>query len=97
MMVWLIGQLLSTTPAVVVASFRALLQKDLRPGLARITCPSLILHGDKDAQAPLDFTGRRVAAGIQGAELKVYDGAPHGLFVTLMAQVNRDLEIFIRA
>jgi non-heme chloroperoxidase len=96
MMAWLTGQLVRTPPPVAIASFRALLQKDLRPGLARIACPTLILHGDKDAQVPLDFTGRRVAVGIKGAELKVYEGAPHGLFVTHMAQVNRDLETFIR-
>jgi non-heme chloroperoxidase len=96
MMAWLIGQLVRTPPLVAIASFRALLQKDLRPGLARITCPTLILHGDKDAQMPLDITGRQVAAGIKGAELTVYEDAPHGLFVTHMAQVNRDLETFIR-
>jgi pimeloyl-ACP methyl ester carboxylesterase len=38
-----------------------------------------------------------VAAGVKGAVLKVYPGAPHGLFVTHMDQVNRDLEAFLRA
>ena len=56
-----------------------------------------MIHGDKDASAPLEITGRRVAAGIRGAELKVYPGAPHGLFVTHMENVNRDLETFLRA
>jgi pimeloyl-ACP methyl ester carboxylesterase len=74
-----------------------MLAKDLRPALARIDRPTLVIQGDKDASAPLEATGRRVAAGIKGAELKVYADAPHGLFVTHMAQVNRDLEGFIRA
>jgi len=74
-----------------------LLAKDLRPALSRIDRPTLVIQGDKDASAPLDITGRRVAAGIRGAELKVYDGAPHGLFVTHMDQVNRDLEAFLGA
>ena len=32
-----------------------------------------------------------------GAELKVYEGAPHGIFVTHLERVNQDLLRFIRA
>ena len=56
-----------------------------------------ILHGDKDASAPLEMTGKRTAAGIKGAVLKVYPGGPHGLFVTHMREVNADLLGFIKA
>jgi non-heme chloroperoxidase len=94
---WLMDQMLETPLPVVIASFRALLGTDVRPDLARIDKPTLILQGTKDASAPLEITGARVAAGVKGAELKVYDGAPHGLFVTHMDQVNRDLEAFIKA
>jgi non-heme chloroperoxidase len=94
---WLVAQMLATPTPVATASFRALIGKDLRPDLARIDRPTLILHGDKDASAPLPITGQRVAAGIRGAELKVYEGAPHGLFVTHMDRLNRDLEAFARA
>ena len=82
---------------VAIATFKALIGTDVRPDLARIDRPTLILHGDKDMSAFLDITGRRVAAGIKGSELKVYPGAPHGLFVTHVEQVNRDLEAFFRA
>ena len=94
---WLMDQMLATPVPVVIASFKALIGADVRPDLAKIDRPTLILHGTKDASAPLEITGRRVAAGVRGAELKVYDGAPHGLFVTHMDQVNRDLEAFIKA
>jgi pimeloyl-ACP methyl ester carboxylesterase len=94
---WLVAQMLSTPTPVAIAAFRALIDGDVRPDLARIDRPTLIVHGDKDASAPLEITGRRFAAGIRGAELKVYPGAPHGLFVTHMAQVNRDLEAFLKA
>ena len=57
----------------------------------------LILHGDKDVSAPLEITGRRTALGIRGAALKVYAGAAHGLFVTHMDEVNRDMLEFIRS
>ena len=94
---WLIAQMLSTPTPVAIAAFRALIDGDVRPDLARVDRPTLILHGDKDASAPLEITGRLFAAGIRGAELKVYPGAPHGLFVTHMEQVNRDLEAFLKA
>jgi pimeloyl-ACP methyl ester carboxylesterase len=93
---WLIGQLVDTSPAVAIATFRALIGKDLRPDLAKVDRPMLILHGDRDASAPLQITGERIAAGVRGAELKVYPRAPHGLFVTHMDSVNRDLESFLR-
>jgi pimeloyl-ACP methyl ester carboxylesterase len=92
---WLVAQMLSTPTPVAIAAFRALVQADVRADLARIDRPTLVLHGDKDASAPLEITGRRFAAGVKGAELKVYPGAPHGLFVTHMEQVNRDLEAFL--
>ena len=94
---WLVGQMLATPAPVAVATFRGLMDADVRPDLARIDRPTLILHGDKDASAPLEISGRRFAAGIRGSELKVYEGAPHGLFVTHMDRVNRDLETFLTA
>lgn len=97
MKAWLTDQLLATPVPVAVASFKALIGKDLRPDLARIDRPTLVMHGDKDTSAPLESTGQRLAAGIRGAELKVYAGAPHGLFVTHMEAVNRDLEAFFGA
>jgi len=97
MKAWLTDQLLATPVPVAVAAFKALIGKDLRPDLPKIDRPVLLLHGDKDASAPLAATGQRLAAGIKGAQLKVYPGAPHGLFVTHMEQLNRDLEAFFKA
>jgi pimeloyl-ACP methyl ester carboxylesterase len=97
MQAWLVEMLLATPLPVTVAAFRALYVADVRPDLARIDRPVLIQHGTRDASIPLEIGGARFAAGIRGAELKVYDGAPHGLFVTHMDPVNRDLEAFIRA
>jgi pimeloyl-ACP methyl ester carboxylesterase len=97
MQAWLADLILETPLPVTVATFQALYQADVRPDLAKIDRPVLIQHGTKDASIPLEIGGRRFAAGIAGAELKVYEGAPHGLFVTHLDQVNRDLEAFIRA
>ena len=96
MMDWVQMQLLRAHVPTAIAYHRAYVETDLRPDLIKVDRPLLILHGDKDVSAPLEITGRRTAAGIPGAVLKVYPGAAHGLFVTHMDQVNRDIVEFIR-
>jgi pimeloyl-ACP methyl ester carboxylesterase len=91
MMTWLVNELLRTPVSIAIAMNRAAVECDLRPDLAKVDRPVLILHGDKDTSAPLEMTGRRTASGIKDAVLKVYPGAPHGLFVTHKEQVNQDL------
>lgn len=94
MVEWLVDQLRETPVPVAIAANKAMVNADLRADLGEIDRPMLILHGDKDASAPLDLTGRITAQGVTGSVLKVYDGAPHGLFVTHMDEVNRDILAF---
>lgn len=94
MVEWLVDQLRETPVPVAIAANKAMVNADLRADLGEIDRPTLILHGDKDASAPLDLTGRITAQGVRGSVLKVYDGAPHGLFVTHMEEVNRDILAF---
>lgn len=93
---WTVRMMLETPAPIAIATSRATVNTDLRGDLAKIDRPTLVLHGDKDASAPLEITGRPTAAGIRGATLKVYPGAPHGLFLTHMDQVNADLLAFAR-
>jgi pimeloyl-ACP methyl ester carboxylesterase len=94
---WIQLQMMRMHIPTAIACSRAVMTTDLRPDLGIVDRPVLILHGDKDASAPLEMTGRRTAAGIRGAVLKVYPGAPHLLFLTHMAEVNRDLLQFIES
>ena len=96
MMEWVAAMMREVPIPVAIATNHAIVSTDLRPVLARIDRPVLILHGDKDVSAPLEITGRCTADGIKGAVLKVYPGGPHGLFVTHMKQVNADLLGFLR-
>lgn len=90
MRAWFVSELLRTPIDVAIATQRAVVLSDQRPDLAAIDRPTLILHGDRDVSAPLAL-GQYTAAGIAGARLEVYEGAPHGLFVTHADRVNRDL------
>lgn len=80
------------------ASLRALVdlnhtvtETDFRTELKKFPVPTLVIHGTADVSAPLDFTGRKTAALIPGAQLKVYEGAPHGLMFTHADRLNADL------
>jgi non-heme chloroperoxidase len=57
-------------------------ETDFRPDMAKIDVPTLVIHGDGDQIVPFETTGKHAAAQINGAELKVYAGAPHGFAVT---------------
>jgi non-heme chloroperoxidase len=93
---WLAREMAQADLPAIIACSRASSATDLRPDLAKVDCPVLILQGDKDMSAPLDVTGRRTAAGIKQASLKVYPGAPHLLPVTHVKEVNADLLHFIK-
>ena len=71
-------------------------QTDFRAEMRKIRVPTLVIHGDADQSTPLELTGRKTAQLIQGSQLKVYEGAPHGLFITHMERLNRDLLAFIK-
>jgi pimeloyl-ACP methyl ester carboxylesterase len=73
---------------------RLQLGTDFRPALARIRKPALVIHGDADASAPIDLTGRPAAAMIPDARLVVYEGAPHGLYFTHRKRLNEDIAAF---
>jgi pimeloyl-ACP methyl ester carboxylesterase len=73
----------------------AMIQTDFRAEMRKISLPSLVIHGDADRSAPLTITGQKSADLLKGCQLKVYEGAPHGLFITHMERLNQDLLTFI--
>ena len=51
---------------------------DVRDELAKVKAPTLVVHANKDGNAPLEV-GRQVAEGIAGARFVELDGANHVL------------------
>ncbi len=96
MRVWIKDMMMQASMRAVVDCNRAMTTTDFRPELARVALPCLIVHGDRDASAPLETTGKRAAALIPGAVLKVCEGAPHGLFVTHAERINAEILAFVR-
>ena len=70
---------------------------DFRAELRKISIPTLLIHGDIDASTPLERTARKTEPLIRGCQLKVYEGAAHGLPVTHAEQLNSDLLAFAKS
>lgn len=92
---WAVAMMRPLSPRVAIACQRAGAYVDLRAELRAIDVPALVIHGTRDASAPLALTGAPTAQLIPHAELRVYDEAPHGLMFTHAARLNRDLRDFI--
>ena len=69
---------------------------DLRAEAAALDLPVTIIHGDRDASAPIDRTARRYASLIRGAKLIVYEGAAHGLMLTHAQRLTDDIVEAVR-
>ena len=74
---------------------RTLSRNDLRADMKSFTVPTLIIHGDADQGNPLELTGQKTAEMIPGSRLIVYEGGPHGVFITHKNRFNADIRAFI--
>jgi non-heme chloroperoxidase len=75
---------------------KAFSETDFTEDLKRFDVPTLIVHGDDDQIVPIGASSYRSAELVEGATLKVYPGAPHGLPTTHKDQLNADLLDFLR-
>jgi non-heme chloroperoxidase len=75
---------------------KAFSEDDLTEDLKKIDVPTLLIHGDDDQIVPIADTAMLSSKLIRGAALKVYPGAPHGLFATHKDQLNADLLAFAK-
>ena len=71
------------------------LGQNLYESLSELDFPVLIIHGDADKTVPIKSTSEIAATLIPGAIYKVYDGAPHGLFVTDKERLTNDIASFV--
>ena len=69
---------------------------DFDADVARITVPTLVIHGDADAIVPLEKSGQRVADRVPGAQLHVVADGPHGINDSHTDEFNRALLDFLR-
>jgi non-heme chloroperoxidase len=76
---------------------KAFSETDLTMDLQAIDVPTLIIHGDDDQIVPIVASAQKSSKIVKDAELKVYQGAPHGLTSTMKDQFHSDLMAFLRS
>ncbi len=69
---------------------------DFREDLTKVDVPTLVIHGDADAIVPFEASGQRTAEAVQGAQLHVIEGGPHGMNVSHAAEFNEVLLGFLK-
>jgi len=92
---WLLG--MQAGFAGVYDCIKVFSETDLTDDLKKIDVPTLIIHGDDDQIVPIGASALLAAKILKRATLKVYEGAGHGLPITLKDRLNADLLEFCRA
>lgn len=69
--------------------------EDFRDDLARISVPTLVIHGDCDAIVPFEGSGARTHVAVSHSSLVLLAGAPHGCNVSDSSAFNAALLEFL--
>jgi pimeloyl-ACP methyl ester carboxylesterase len=69
---------------------------DFSGDLASITVPTLVVHGDSDAIVPIEVSGTRTHEALEGSELHVVAGGPHGIFASHPEEFTNAVLEFVR-
>ena len=93
---WGLKILSRSAPADAIALFNSATGIDLRPELAGITQPALILHGERDVIVQPD-QARWLAGALPHATLKFIPGAGHVPTVTRPAEIAAEMADFLEA
>jgi non-heme chloroperoxidase len=72
-------------------------ETDFREDLAKISVPTLVVHGSDDQIVPIEISGSLTADLVKHAKLEVYQGGSHGLLITQKDRLNADLLAFLQS
>jgi non-heme chloroperoxidase len=92
---WTSADMLDVSLHAAIEFNRASVEADFRDELRALELPVLIVHGDRDASAPIELCGRRQADLLPDCRLITYENAPHALYITHRERLTRDLGTFI--
>ncbi|SAK72459.1 arylesterase [Caballeronia hypogeia] len=91
---WVREMALRTSHQALFACNETVSRGDFRNELRDVDVPTLIVQGGRDLSNPLELTSRRTARAIPDARLVVYEGAPHGIFLSDAARLVADIAAF---
>jgi non-heme chloroperoxidase len=92
---WLYGIGLSASSFATAQCLIALRDTDLRKDLAKITIPTLIMHGKKDKICSFDLA-EQMKAGISNSHIVAFENSGHSLFLEETHNFNAELIKFAK-
>ncbi|MDP4208189.1 MAG: alpha/beta hydrolase [Bacteroidota bacterium] len=87
---WLYGIGLSASSYAMAQCLIALRDTDLRSDLAKITIPTVIMHGKKDKICSFDLA-EQMKAGISNSHIVTFENSGHSLFLEETPKFNSEL------
>jgi non-heme chloroperoxidase len=87
---WLNGINISASSYATAECLIALRDTDLRPDLAKITIPTLIIHGKKDKICSFDLA-EQMKAGIKNSHIVAFEKSGHSMFLEETEKFNSEL------
>jgi pimeloyl-ACP methyl ester carboxylesterase len=87
---WLNGICLSASSHATAQCLIALRDTDLRSDLAKITIPTVIMHGKKDKICSFDLA-EQMKAGISNSHIVAFENSGHSLFLEETPKFNAEL------
>ncbi|MBO0692010.1 MAG: alpha/beta hydrolase [Acidimicrobiaceae bacterium] len=91
---WTKRDLMRTSLRAIIDCNRTAVETDRRDDARCVRVPTLIIHGDHDASMPAALSGQVYAELVVGSTFKLYEHAPHGLYLTHHARLASDLLAF---
>ncbi|QPP07254.1 alpha/beta hydrolase [Streptomyces bathyalis] len=91
---WLMAMSVATNAS--YECVKAFSETDFTDDLTRIDVPVFIAHGDDDQIVPIDASSPKTAELVKDPTLKIYPGAPHGLYAARHDTFNNDLLGFLK-
>jgi pimeloyl-ACP methyl ester carboxylesterase len=92
---WLYGINLSASAYATSQCLIALRDTDLRPDMAKIEIPTLIMHGKKDKICSFDLA-LQMKAGIANSQIIEFENSGHSMFLEETEKFNAELMKFAR-
>ncbi|OZG27305.1 alpha/beta hydrolase [Williamsia sp. 1138] len=75
---------------------KAFSETDFTEDLKALDVPIFIAHGDHDQIVPIDAAAKKSIDLVKDGTLKVYAGAPHGIFGAYQQELDKDILEFIK-
>lgn len=92
---WIVAA--AASPKATLDCIAAFGRTDFRDDLAKVTVPTLVIHGDSDGIVPFEVSGKRSAEALANSTLVVIEGGPHGVNASHAEQWNAAVLAFLES